>query len=237
MIENGFLRWGLTALLLAASLYAAFRAGRKSPAATRVGFGLHAAMLTAMVLMLAPGLRWPALPQILFFGLAAWWFVLRAVSRRHAPAGRPAPAARPAQGRRAGAGRGTLLYNALTMAAMAYMLAAMDGQRGHGALAGSEATGLPGEEAAHHGGPVGVPGQTGHDGVASAPGLPLPGTNQGWGGQAALVLAVAFALAAAVCAVQLLRRIRAHNGGGGADTILELVGAASMAVMFAALAA
>ena len=123
------------------------------------------------------------------------------------------------------------------MAAMAYMLAAMDGQRGHGALAGSEATGLPGEEAAHHGGPVGVPGQTGHDGVASAPGLPLPGTNQGWGGQAALVLAVAFALAAAVCAVQLLRRIRAHNGGGGADTILELVGAASMAVMFAALAA
>ena len=103
VIGNGFLRWGLTALLLAASLYAAFRAGRKSPAAARVGFGLHAAMLTAMVLMLAPGLRWPALPQILFFGLAAWWFVLRAVSRRHAPAGRPAPAARPAQGRRAGA--------------------------------------------------------------------------------------------------------------------------------------
>ena len=237
MIENGFLRWGLTALLLSASLYAVFRAGRKSPATTRVDFGLHAAMLSAMVLMLAPGPGWPALPQILFFGLAAWWFILRAVSRRPVPAGMHAPASGPAKGRRTGAGRGTLLYNALTMAAMAYMLAAMDGHRGHGALAAPEATGLPGEAAAHHGGPVGALGQSGHAGVASAPGLPLPGPNQSWGGHAALVLAVAFALAASVCAVQLLRRIRAYNGGGGADTILELVGAASMAVMFAALAA
>lgn len=237
MIENGFLLWALTAPLLAASLYAAFRASRDSPPATRVSFGLHAAMTTAMVLMLIPGLRWPALPQILFFGLAAWWFVLRAVSRGPVSAGMHAPAAGPAQGRREGAGRGTLLYNALTMAAMAYMLAAMNGQRGHGALAGSEAAGLPGEGTAHHGGPAGVLGQTGRDGVASAPGLPLPGPNQGWVGQAALVLAVAFGLAAAVCAVQLLRRIRARNGGGCADTILELVGAASMSVMFAMLAA
>jgi len=234
---NGFLLWGLTALLLAASLYAAFRASSESPPATRVGFGLHAAMTTAMVLMLIPGPRWPALPQILFFGLAAWWFVLRAVSRRRVPAGMHAPAGGPAQGRRAGAGRGTLLYNALTMAAMAFMLAAMDGQRGYGASEGSEAAGLPGAGAAHHGGHTGVLGQAGRDGVASAPGLPLPGPNQSWGGQAALVLAVAFGLAAAVCAVQLLRRIRARNGGGGADTVLELVGAASMAMMFAALAA
>jgi len=237
VIENGFLLWGLTASLLAASLYAAFRAGCESPPATRVGFGLHAAMMTAMVLMLIPGPRWPALPQILFFGLAAWWFVLRAVSRRPVPAGLPEPAARPAQGRRPGAGRGTLLYNALTMAAMAYMLAAMDGQQGHVVLAGSEAAALPGEGAAHHGGSVGVLAQAGHNGVASAPGLPLPGPYQSWGGQAALVLAVAFGLAAAVYAVQLLRRIRARNGGGGADTILELVGSASMSVMFAALAA
>jgi len=117
VIENGFLRWGLTALLLSASLYAVFRAGRKSPATTRVDFGLHAAMLSAMVLMLAPGPGWPALPQILFFGLAAWWFILRAVSRRPVPAGMHAPASGPAKGRRTGAGRGTLLYNALTMAA------------------------------------------------------------------------------------------------------------------------
>ncbi|MGY2746734.1 hypothetical protein ACVWZ8_003851 [Arthrobacter sp. UYCu723] len=63
MIENDFLRWGLTALLLAASLYAAFRASRKSPAATRVGFGLHAAMMTAMVLMLPPGSSGPHSPR------------------------------------------------------------------------------------------------------------------------------------------------------------------------------
>ena len=46
-------------------------------------------MLVAMVSMLVPGLRWPALPQILFFGLAAWWFALRAVSL-HPDAGEPA---------------------------------------------------------------------------------------------------------------------------------------------------
>ncbi|MET4136087.1 DUF5134 domain-containing protein [Pseudarthrobacter sp. PvP090] len=53
MIGNDVLRWALTALLLAASLYVAFRAGRKSPPATRVGSSLHAAMLAAMAYMLA----------------------------------------------------------------------------------------------------------------------------------------------------------------------------------------
>ena len=102
MIANDILRWGLTALLLAASLYAAVRAGRTSPPATRAGYGLHAAMMTAMVLMPVPGPQWPALPQILFFGLAAWWFALRAVSRRPVPAGLHAPAAGPGHDRRAG---------------------------------------------------------------------------------------------------------------------------------------
>lgn len=105
LIQDGFQRWGLTALLLAAALYAAFRAGRKSPPATRVGYGLHAAMMAAMVPMLTPGPLWPALPQILFFGLAAWWFVLRAVSRRPVPAGLTAPVVKPAQDRRAGTPR------------------------------------------------------------------------------------------------------------------------------------
>ncbi|MDI3211075.1 hypothetical protein [Arthrobacter sp. AL12] len=72
MIGTDVLRWALAAMLLAASLYAAVRAGRKSPPAARVGFALHAAMLVAMVSMLVPGFQWPALPQILFFNLAAW---------------------------------------------------------------------------------------------------------------------------------------------------------------------
>ena len=216
LIENEFLRWGLTALLLAASLYAAFRASRKSPPATRVGFGLQAAMLGAMVLMLAPGSPWPVLPQIFFFGLAAWWFVLRAVSQR------PLPVAGQGHGRRAGAtGVGSLLYNALTMAAMAYMLAAMDVRGAHGALAGPAGAGAPGQ-AAHHGG--------------AAAGLPLPGSLPGWSSESALVLAGAFGVAGALWAVLLLRRLRPDARRGRGDAFLEFVGAASMAVMFAALA-
>lgn len=220
MIENDLLRWGLAAPLLAASLYALFRAGRKSPPAIRVGFGLHAAMMTAMVLMLIPGLQWPALPQGFVFGLAAWWFVLRAVSRRPAPHSRPPEHVpeKPGHGRPEGqSGRGSLLYHALTMAAMAYMPAAMDVRGAHGPeAAGVEATGILGQ-AAHHGG-------------AALAGLPI----QAWGSQAALVLAVAFGLAAAVWAVFLLR---SHTGRDRGGTGLELVGAASMAVMFTALAA
>lgn len=226
MIGNEVLRWGLTALLLAASLYAAFRAGRPSPPATRVGFGLHAAMMFAMVLMVVPGLHGPALPQILLFGLAAWWFVLRAVAWRPAPAGMHAPAARRALGRRAGtAGRGTLLYNALTMAAMAYMLAAMAVHDAGASLAGPSAAGIPGE-AAHHGGPaVGL----------SVPGS-LPGAEQGWGSQSAVVLAVAFGVAGALWAFVLLRGLRPHARRASGDTLLELAGATAMAVMFAGLA-
>lgn len=226
MIENGLLRGGLAALLLAASLFAVFRAGRKSPAGGRIGFGLHAAMLAAMVLMLTPGLRGPALPQILFFGLAAWWYILRTVSLHPAPlAGRPIPAAGPGTSRRAGqTSGGRLLYSALTMAAMAYMLAAMDIRSGHD----PEAAGIQASS---------VLGQAAHHGVASAPGLPLPGQNQGWSSQTALVLAVAFGLASAVWAVHLLRQLCSRARHNRAETILELVGAASMAVMFAALAA
>jgi hypothetical protein len=229
LIENGVLRWGLTALLLAASLYAAFRAGRKSPPATRVGFGLHAAMMTAMVLMLAPGLQWPALPQILFFGLAAWWFVVRAVSLRLVPGGLLSPGAGPSvpsRGRghirHAGrASRAILLYNGLTMAAMAFMLAAMDVHGGQGAPAGPHAAGLPGQ-AAHHG---------------SAAASPLPAALPGWNGAPVLILAVAFGVSAALWAFLLIRRLRPPAGPDSGTAFLELVSAAAMAVMFAALAA
>ena len=226
MVGNEVLRWALTALLLAASLYAAVRAGGTSPPATRVGFGLHAAMMAAMVPMLVPGLRWPALPQILFFGLAAWWFALRAVSRRPVPAGLRAPATGPARVRHAGgAGRCRLLYNALAMAAMAYMLVAMDAHGAGAPLAGPEAAGPPGQ-APHHGGPaVGL----------SLPGS-LAGSEQGWESQPAVVLALAFGVAAAVWGLLLLRRLRTPGRPRSGDAFLELAGAASMAVMFASLA-
>ena len=226
MIGNDVLRWALTALLLAAALYAGVRAGRKSPPAARVGYALHAAMLVAMVPMLVPGLRWPALPQIVFFGLAAWWFALRAVSRRPVPARVSVTDAGPVPGGRAGpAGRGTLLYNALTMAAMAYMLAAMDVHGAGAPLAGPSAAGTPGQTP-HHGGPaVGL----------SLPGS-LPGAEQGWGSQSAVVLALAFGAAGAVWGLLLLRRLRTPGRPRSGDAFLELAGSASMAAMFAALA-
>lgn len=220
MIENDLLRWGLAAPLLAASLYAAFRAGRKSPPAIRAGFGLHAAMLTAMVLMLIPGLQWPALPQVFVFGLAAWWFVLRAVSRQPVPVAGPLVPERTGPDRRRGqSGRDALLYHALTMAAMAFMPVAMDVRSDHGPEAAAV-------------GAAGVLGPAGHHGGAALAGLPLPGPDQGWGRQAALVLAVAFGLAAGVWAIVLLRS-KGRDRGGAA---VEVVGAASMAVIFAALA-
>jgi cbb3-type cytochrome oxidase subunit 3 len=209
----------MTAVLLAAAVYSAFRASRKSALARRVDHGLHALMMTAMVVMLAPGNPWPALPQILIFVLAAWWFVLRAASRRATPGARLRLA-----------GRGKPFYDALAMAAVAYMLAAMDFRGAHKM---NEAAGIMGQ-ALHHGGGAAV-GQ-------------LPAWSmQDWGTQPALMLAVAFAVACAVWAA----RLAASLGGGSspsspslrartlrsADLGSEFVSASAMAVMFAVLAA
>ncbi|MEO5994380.1 MAG: DUF5134 domain-containing protein [Arthrobacter sp.] len=227
MIANDVARWGLTALLLAASLFAVFQASRKSPPATRVEYCLHAAMLAAMAAMLVPGVRWPALPQIMVFGLAAWWFVLRAVSRRPMVlAVLNVTAAGPWHGRREGeASRGRLLYNALTMAAMAYMLAVMDLRGTHRTPAAPTAAGLA-DLAAHHGGSSARPSLAGS----------FPAALPEWTSLSAPVLAVAFGAAGAVWGVLLLRRARRRNRTGSGAPFLELVSAVSMAVMFAAFA-
>ncbi|MHA7221974.1 DUF5134 domain-containing protein [Arthrobacter sp. RHLT1-20] len=218
MIADEALRWAMAALLLGAASYAAFRAGRNRAPAVRVDYGLHALMMTAMILMLFPGVSGPALPQILVFVLAAWWFVIRAAAL-------PPHGSEGVAGADPGhSGRGRHLYNALAMAATAYMLAAMDLSRAHGAEAGGAGAG-------------GVPGQTAHH-IGAAGWLPLPGSGQDWSSRPALILAVVFGAAGAAWAVHLLRGLRPHalRGRGRGDTILELVGAASMAVMFAALA-
>ncbi len=72
----------MTAVLLAATLYSAFCASRKSSLAARIGYGLQAVMMSARVPPLAPGGQWPVLPQLLLFVLASWWFVIRAASLR-----------------------------------------------------------------------------------------------------------------------------------------------------------
>jgi hypothetical protein len=235
----------MTAVLLAATLYSGFRASRKSALANRVDHGLHAVMMAAMVLMLAPGVQWAVLPQILVFVLAAGWFLIQAASL---------PAI---HGAGTGlAGRGKPLYDALVMAAMAYMLAAM-------AFHGTREAGAGTDVAV-------ILGQSSHHREDAAAGQPLARPLQDWGGQPALLLAVAFSVAGALWAVRMLRQLRdeakaqparpgqgpsgrrftvhhrsgrrlpARNSPGQGslricDTVLELVGAASMAVMFAAL--
>ncbi|MET4094277.1 DUF5134 domain-containing protein [Arthrobacter sp. UYCu712] len=222
MIANDALRWALTALLLAAAVYSALRSARYRVWPGRIDYGLHALMMTAIVVMLVPGVQRPVLQQLLLFVFAAWWFVLRARSLR------PEPRSAPVGGPRGGAaGRGRLLYNALAMAAMASMLAAMDFRVAQGwAAAPAAAGGL--SPAAHH-----VP--------AAASGLQPAGTGPGWSSRPALFLAIAFGAAAVLWAALLFRRIRRRpasgDGDGDGDVCLDLVGAASMAVMFAAVAA
>ena len=124
------------------------------------------------------------------------------------------------------AGRGSLLYDALTMAAMAYMLVAMDQHGAYGTLAVSDAAGIP-DQAPHHAGPA----------VAlSLPGA-LPVAEQGWVSQSAVVLALAFGLAGAVWCLLLFRRLSTPGRPRSGEALLELAGSASIAVMFAALAA
>ncbi|MCX6500612.1 MAG: DUF5134 domain-containing protein [Arthrobacter sp.] len=215
MVGNEAFRWAASAVLLAAALAAVCAAVGPSPSsapAFRIDHGLHALMLTAMALMLHPAWAGPVLPQVLFFVLAAWWFVLRALSRR--PASGPASA--PADRRRTGdTGRGAMMYHALTMAAMAYML-----------LAGATSSAHPASAAVvapHHG--AGAP-------VAGL--LPEPAAGADL---VPLLLAVMFGLAAILWGVRLIRQLHSGAPRSGGSAFQDLAGAAVMAVMFASLAA
>ena len=239
MIADEALRWTLAVLLLAATLYSACRAVAAPGPAGRVGSALHALMTAAMALMLVPGSRWPLLPQVLLFAVGAWWFILQAVSRRvRARHGQPAIAhAKP-------------LYDAAAMAAMVFMLAAAGFWEvpPSGALPSAPDLPIP---ASHHG-------------ASAAASLAAPVHE--WSTQPALVLAVAFGLAvvfglaSVLWALRLLLQLWAGSRGrfvpaairsegpelrsgrlagfrDVADTAAEVVGAAALALMFAALAA
>ena len=67
--------------------------------------------------------------------------------------------------------------------------------------------------------------------------MALPAALPGWTGLPLLVLAVAFGTSAALWAFFLFRRLHPHARRDTGDAFLELVAAASMSVMFAALAA
>jgi Domain of unknown function (DUF5134) len=215
-------RWSLATALAAATIYCGFRAGSRSALVIRMNYGLHALMTAAMIAMLVHGGEWPLLPQILVFALAAWWFAVQAAATRAGTGTRPG---RP--------GRGKCLYDALMMAATAYMLAVMR-LASPAASSGLQTPGVFAVQGAHH------------PGGAGALHVTFPATPD-WTSQAAPVLAVAFAAACVLWAACLVKSL----GGGSApssppsrrralrsaDLGSELVGAGAMAAMFAALAA
>jgi hypothetical protein len=222
LIDNELFRWAMTAALSAATVYCAFRAGGRSPIPLRVNYGLHGLMTTAMTGMLLHGRDWPLLPQVLVFGLAAWWFAVQAASPQ-AKQGKP-------QQRQ---GRGKCLYDALSMTAMAYMLAAAQ-------FAGTEkASGSPEPAALVVQGP--------HHAAEMAARPATLAAAHDWTSQATVVLAVVFAAACLLWAARLVDSL----GAGAlppsalqkrrrmlrlADLGNELVSASAMAVMFAVLA-
>ncbi|SDO90080.1 hypothetical protein SAMN04487914_10155 [Arthrobacter sp. ok909] len=236
MIADDAVRWTIAALLLAATLYSACRAVVASGAAGRVGLALHSLMMAAMALMLLPRAQWPLLPQVLLFVLGSWWFVVQAVSYRTHP--RDGPPVR---------GRAKSLYDAAAMAAMAFMLAA-------GGLGTVRQSGpRP---------PVPVPVAPAHHGAVAVG--PLTAPLDGWSMQPSPVPAVAFGpaivfgLATAMWTLRLLLQLwpgssddtgpaaffghslRGARSAGFrdlADTAVEVVGAAALALMFVALAA
>lgn len=233
MLADEALRWTLAVLLLAATLYSAGQGLTGAGPAGRIGSVLHAFMTAAMAFMLVPGGRWPVLPQLLLFAVGAWWFVLQAVRLRTR-----------SRGRWPRSGKGKPLYDAAAMAAMAFMLAAKGLWEPTAAGALRPAPG-PLTSAPHHGSAAAVPAA-----------VPIPV----WSTLTALVLAVAFALAAVLWAARLLLQlwpasggppvpaaIRTRGAGPGtqysagfravADTAVEVVGAAALAFMFAVLAA
>lgn len=222
MIANEALRWSLAAALAAATIYCGLRAGSKLRLVIRVNYCLHALMTAAMIAMLVHGWEGPPLPQILAFALGAWWFTVQAAASIAAPGTRPG---RPR--------RGKCFYDAMMMAAMAYMLAVAQ-FTATAASSGLQAPETFAFRGAHH------------PGGAGALRVTFPATPD-WTSQAALVLAVAFAAACVLWAARLVKslgdssapssplsRTRAFRS---ADLGSELVSAIAMASMFAALAA
>ncbi|MWA05858.1 DUF5134 domain-containing protein [Actinomadura sp. LD22] len=132
MIAATGLRWVLTILFAVLALYGTWRAitghgGRhagQGEVTGRVAHALHAAMAVAMGAMVWPrGMDLPARPQVVFFTVAALWFVAVAVV---IPGGVPRVRALPAA-----------LPHVLVMGAMAWMVHAMTGaMSGHGGSGG-----------------------------------------------------------------------------------------------------
>lgn len=170
MIEDLLLRWVVTALfVVTAVLFAAASAANRRAPTYVVSGALHIVMAVAMVVMAWPqGAALPTTPPMLFFLLAALWYVIMTFAQ---PGHRVANA-----------------YHAAMMLAMAWMYAVMSG-----ALlpAPTDGSGGGGGHGGHHHGGHSMPGG---DMAAAAPSDTTPPfvTGLNW------VCTVGFAVAAAV---------------------------------------
>lgn len=213
--------WTLTAVLLLGGGYSLLQAVRSHQATDRINRVLHALMhlvMAAMLWNLAPS---TVLAQILFLAGAALWFIIQAVAHPRLK--------RLCQGRN---GRIRCLYHSLTMAAAALMVAMM----GH--VTGANHGPAPSQEMA-------MPMSMGHHAMATHP----AGTSAGMAPASpglALALTALFGAAAAVSLFLLLRSQAAPSTRGGtaarrlslgAEHAAEALGAAVMAIMFAAMPA
>jgi hypothetical protein len=214
MIQDVGLRW-LVTLLFAFSAAVCVRgmvAGRHSPPSL-ISHSLHALMAIAMAVMAWPrGADLPARAPMIFFALAAVWFVAITITGR--------------------VHRGANGYHTLMMMAMAWMYAAMGGL----ALPkGSAASGHDmGMDMAATSGHAGHAGHAGHGSRAAAG---HTGTDSAWWiGGLNWVCAVGFGVAAAFWFYRLVTsRLQPASGTAGQSLgiLCQFAMAAGMAIMFA----
>ncbi|KGJ72675.1 hypothetical protein GY21_13805 [Cryobacterium roopkundense] len=223
MVDNVVLQVALSALLAAALVYSLVRAAASGSRSARVDFGLQSLMGGAMLAMLS-GAVWSFLPTVVFSSAATWWFAIRASAHPTSVAG--------CAGRMS---RSACVFHGTMMAATAFMAGSM-------LAAGTLESGARSVQAAgaHQ---VAAAAAAHEHGVAGGFGAwaPAPGTGTL---DPTLIAAVILAAAVGWRAVLLVASLRAtHDGAGGAvrgrrfrraDLGAEIVGAAAMAMMFAA---
>ncbi|GEE00610.1 hypothetical protein nbrc107696_10560 [Gordonia spumicola] len=126
MIEGLFLRWVVTilfALAAAQCLYSLLQFSM--PWKSRVGHVLHLVMSVGMLVMAWPfSMDWSTTPPMVFFGLAAVWFVSSIILPDAESAATDCGCVPPTDG---ATGRGVAAYHAVMMGAMAWMYAVMNG--------------------------------------------------------------------------------------------------------------
>lgn len=158
MVQNDLLRVLLTALFGGSGLFLLAQLVRARELRARVDDGTHVLMCVSMLAMTYPwGDNWPVLPQLIVFGLAALWFLGQLF--------RPAPTGGAHRHGTGAARLVALVYHAVMMAAMVWMVELMPTLMNHpgsgggsmGGMSGTAGTSMPGMSMPEHGAAGGFP--------------------------------------------------------------------------------